>query len=70
MDRHYFWMILKIFFGVCLLLASGAILLYNAFFLQSGYDSALGLLDLLIFLWGLLLVVFTAAKLPADRAEE
>lgn len=70
MDWKYFKQILKIFFGVCLILASGAILLYNVFFLKTGYDMALGLLDLVLFLSGLLLVVFTAAKLPSDRAEE
>ncbi|MBO2527578.1 MAG: hypothetical protein CW335_05300 [Clostridiales bacterium] len=70
MDWKYFKQILKIFFGVCLILASAAILLYNAFFLKTGYDMALGLLDLCIFLSGLLLVIFTAAKLPSDRVEE
>ena len=70
MDWKYFRQVLKIFFGVCLILASGAILLYNLFYIKTGYDTALGLVDLVLFLWGLLLVVFTAAKLPADRAEE
>ena len=70
MDGKYFKQILKIFFGVCLLLASGAILLYNAFFIKTGYDMALGLLDLVVLLSGLLLVIFTAAKLPSNRAEE
>lgn len=71
MDWKYYKQILKIFFGVCLILASGVILLYNLFFLKTGYDMALGLLDLVVFLSGLLLAVFTAAKLPSsDRAEE
>lgn len=70
MDWKYFRQVLKIFFGVCLILASGAILLYNLLYIKTGFDVALGLLDLVLFLWGLLLVVFTAAKLPSDRAEE
>lgn len=70
MDWKYFKQILKIFFGVCLILASGAILLYNVFFVKTGYDMALGLLDLGIFLCGLLLVIFTGARLPANRTEE
>lgn len=69
MDWKYFRQILKIFFGVCLILASGAILLYNVFYIKTGYDMALGLLDLALFLCGLLLVIFTAAKLPSDREE-
>ncbi len=70
MDWKYFRQILKIFFGVCMILASGAIFIYNAFFLETGYDISLGLLNLILFLPGLLLVIFTAAKLPSDRAEE
>lgn len=70
MDWKYFKQILKIFFGICLILASAAIMLYNAFYLETGYDIALGLLDLCIFLSGLLLVIFTAAKLPSNRVEE
>lgn len=70
MDGKYFKQILKIFFGVCLILISGAILVYNMFFLNTGYDMALGLLDLVVFLSGLLLVIFTAAKLPSDRTEK
>ncbi|MBQ6430255.1 MAG: hypothetical protein IJJ99_00025 [Oscillospiraceae bacterium] len=70
MDWKYFRQILKIFFGVCLILISVALFLYNAFFLESGYDIALGLLDLILFLSGLLLVIFAAARLPSDRAEE
>ena len=70
MDWKYFKQLLKIFFGVCLILASIALFIYNAFYLETGYDVALGFINLLLFLPGLLLVVFSAAKLPADRAEE
>ncbi len=70
MDWNYFKQLLRIFFGVCLLLVSGAIFIYNVFFLDTGYDIALGLLNLILFLSGLLLVIFAAAKLPSDRAEE
>lgn len=70
MGWKYFWLILKIFFGVCLILTSIGILLFNAVFLETGFDAALGLLDLFVFLCGLFLLVFAAAKLPSDRGEE
>ena len=67
MDWKYFKLALRIFFGVCLLMASVAILIYNLFFMKTGYDIALGLIDLILFLWGLLLVVFAIAKLPREE---
>lgn len=67
MDWAYLRQIMKIFFGVCLLLVSAVVLIYNAFVLPGGYDVALGFLDLFLFLAGLLLTVFNAAKLPPQE---
>ena len=52
--------IFRIFFGVCLMLLSVGVLIYNAFLLTGGFDIALALLDLLLFVGGLLLTVFGA----------
>lgn len=59
--------ILKVFLGVCLILFSGVILLYNLFLIPSGFDLSLAVLDLFIFICGLLLSVFSAARLPAEH---
>ena len=45
----------RLFFGVFFLLLSAVVLLVNLFRMPGGYDWALGLLDLLTFLGGLLL---------------
>ena len=47
-------------FGVFFLLLSAVVLLVNLFRMPGGYDWALGLLDLLTFLGGLLLLCFRA----------
>ena len=47
-------------FGVFFLLLSAVVLLVNLFRMPGGYDWALGLLDLLTFLGGLLLLCFHA----------
>lgn len=67
MEWKYFRLAIRIFFGVCLLMASAAILIYNVFFLEAGYDVTLGLLDLFLFLLGLLLVVFAVARMPKEE---
>ncbi len=59
--------IFRIFFGVCLMLLSAGLLVYNLFLTTSGFDVPLALLDLLLFLGGLLLTVFAAAALPSDQ---
>lgn len=59
--------IFRIFFGVCLMLLSVGLLIYNAFLLTGGFDIALALLDLLLFVGGLLLTVFGAAGLPSEQ---
>lgn len=59
--------IVRIFFGVCLMLLSAGVLVYNVFLLETGFDAGLGLLDLLLFVGGLLLTVFSAAKLPSEQ---
>ena len=46
--------------GVFFLLLSAVVLLVNLFRIPGGYDWALGLLDLLTFLGGLLLLCFHA----------
>lgn len=58
--------ILRIFFGVCLMLLSVGVLIYNVFLLTTGFDVALALLTLLLFAGGLLLTVFSAAALPSE----
>ena len=58
--------ILKLFLGVCLLLLSGGILLYNLFLIPTGFDLSLGMLDLFIFFCGLFLTLFSLAKLPRN----
>ena len=50
----------RLFFGVFILLLSAVVLLVNLFRMPGGYDWALGLLDLLTFLGGLLLLCFHA----------
>lgn len=66
--KHSSWrQLVKIFFGVCLILISGGILLVNLFVLDTGFDVALGVLDLFLFLIGLMLVVFAAAELPKEE---
>ena len=66
--KHSSWrQLVKIFFGVCLILVSGGILLVNLFVLDTGFDAALGVLDLFLFLIGLMLVVFAAAELPKEE---
>lgn len=67
MDWVYMRQIMRIFLGVCLLLASAGILLFNVFFVDSAYDHALGFLNLFVFLAGLFLTVFNAAKLLSDK---
>lgn len=58
--------ILKIFLGVCLLLLSGAMLLYNLFLIPTGYDFALSIINLFVFFCGLFLTLFNLAKLPRN----
>ena len=66
--KHSSWrQLVKIFFGVCLILISGGILLVNLFVLDTGFDVALGVLDLFLFLSGLMLVVVAAAELPKEE---
>lgn len=69
MDWKFFRQIIGIFFGVCLLLISAAILLYNLFMTPNGYEVALGFLNLFVFLAGLLLTVFNVANLPRDNED-
>ena len=59
--------VLKVFFGVCLLLLSVLLLLLNAFFLSGGFDVSLLLLNVLTLLAGLLMTVFGIAALPTTR---
>lgn len=59
--------IFRIFFGVCLMLLSVGLLIYNVFLLSTGFDIALGLLDLILLVSGLLLTVFSAASLPSEQ---
>ncbi len=59
--------IFRIFFGVCLMLLSVGLLIYNVFLLTTGFDIALGLLDLILLVGGLLLTVFSAASLPSEQ---
>ena len=49
------------------MLLSVGVLIYNAFLLTGGFDIALALLDLLLFVGGLLLTVFGAAGLPSEQ---
>ena len=67
MDRRYIKQVLKVFFGVCLLLLSAALLVFNLFLLSGGFDIALLLPNVLLFLAGLLLTVFGIAALPTSR---
>lgn len=67
MDWKYFKQVLRIFFGVCLMLVGVVIMFYNLFMLATGFDAGLALLDLLIFLGGLLLMVYGISALPGDR---
>lgn len=59
--------ILKIFFGVCLILLSGILLLYNLFLIPTEFDPALGVLNLFFFLCGLLLTVSGTEKLHREK---
>ena len=66
--KHGSWrQLVKIFFGVCLILISGGILLVNLYVLDTSFDVGLGVLDLFLFLIGLMLVVFAAAELPKEE---
>ena len=67
MDRRYIKQVLKVFFGVCLLLLSAALLVFNLFLLSGGFDIALLLPNVLLFLAGLLLTVFGISSLPAAQ---
>ena len=67
MDWKQIRQVLKVFFGVCLLLLSVLLLLLNAFFLSGGFDVSLLLLNVLTLLAGLLLTVFGITALPATR---
>lgn len=60
-------LIVRIFFGICLMLASAGLLVFNLFLLASGFDVSLALLDLLFFISGLLLTVFSVTALPSER---
>ena len=66
MDGKQIRQVLKVFFGVCLLLLSVLLLLLNAFFLSGGFDVSL-LLNVLTLLAGLLMTVFGIAALPTTR---
>ena len=59
--------IFRLFFGVCLMLLSVGLLIYNVFLLTTGFDLALGLLDLILMVGGLLLTIFSAASLPSEQ---
>lgn len=67
MDRRYIKQVLKVFFGVCLLLLSAALLVFNLFLLSVGFDIALLLPNVLLFLAGLLLTVFGISSLPVEQ---
>lgn len=67
MDGKQIRQVLKVFFGVCLLLLSVLLLLLNAFFLSGGFDVSLLLLNVLTLLAGLLMTVFGIAALPTTR---
>ena len=67
MDRRYVKQILKVFFGVCLLLLSVALLLLNLFLLSDGFDTALLLPNVLLFFAGLLLTVFGISAMPLEQ---
>lgn len=67
MDRRYIKQVLKVFFGVCLLLLSAALLVFNLFLLSGGFDIALLLPNVLLFLAGLLLTMFGISSLPAEQ---
>lgn len=59
--------IFRIFFGICLILLSAGMLIYNVFLLTTGFDIALVPLNLLLFVGGVLLTVFSAAALPSEQ---
>ena len=65
MDRRYIKQVLKVFFGMCMLLISVVLLLFNLFLLD--FDIALLLPNALLFLAGLLLTVFGISSLPAEK---
>ena len=67
MDGKQIRQVLKVFFGVCLLLLSVLLLLLKAFFLSGGFDVSLLLLNVLTLLAGLLMTVFGIAALPTTR---
>ena len=59
--------IFRIFFGICLILLSAGMLIYNVFLLTTGFDIALVPLNLLLLVGGVLLTVFSAAALPSEQ---
>ena len=59
--------IFRIFFGICLILLSTGMLIYNVFLLTTGFDIALVPLNLLLLVGGVLLTVFSAAALPSEQ---
>ncbi len=67
MQKSYGKEYCRIFFGVLLILASAFLLLYNALIQKASFDMALGLIDLMLFLAGLLLTIFGLAALPEDK---
>lgn len=64
MDWNYFKQVMKIFFGILLLIFSSALLLMNLFVFDTGFDVSLCLLNLLLLLGGLLCILFGVSRLP------
>ncbi len=67
MRGYQFRQFLKIFLGVCLMIASVCLLFYNLWLSGVPYDFPLGLLNLLLCILGLLLIVYAANRLPKER---
>ena len=56
--------VLRIVFGVLLLLLSAGILFFNLFLLKTGYEHGLGFLNLLLFFGGAMLTIKGVGTLP------
>ncbi len=66
MNWKLFWKVVRIAFGVIILIAA-VIMLFYSLFMGDGVDIAYCMFSLLTFLLGLIMVVFGVASLPKKK---
>ena len=67
MHRYQLRQLLKIFLGVCIVIASICLLFYNLLLSGADYDVPLGMINLILCVLGLVLIIFAANRLPRER---